>query len=186
MMGPAADYETNTVEAAHFRSYHTVIQTQQEYINGTACPCTPGWSGGRAGILPLRWRLSAELTVPFAGMWGQRAAAYVAALRVCDQVMEKNPGVSCFPYTIFYVYFEQYLNIIAVMVIVLALAASTRSHTLRACVHFTYARATGRSHVACPLNRGAVHGMPQSRSFWSPGSSSARRAAPRSWSAWCS
>jgi hypothetical protein len=49
----------------------------------------------------------------------------VAALRVCDQVMKENPGISCFPYTIFYVYFEQYLNIIAVMVLVLALAAGT-------------------------------------------------------------
>jgi hypothetical protein len=63
----------------------------------------------------------AWLTGAVAWVW----PAYTAALRVCDSIEEQNPGITCFPYTIFYVYFEQYLNIIAVMVGVLALAAGT-------------------------------------------------------------
>ena len=53
--------------------------------------------------------------------------AYTSALRVCEQIEEQNKGITCFPYTIFYVYFEMYLNIIAVMVLVLGLASRTCS-----------------------------------------------------------
>jgi len=79
-----ADWAGSDVEAVHFRTYHTVIQTQAEYIY-----------------------------------------AYESALRTCDQIMENNPGIDCFPYTVFYIYFEQYLNIIGVMVLVLSLAGRT-------------------------------------------------------------
>jgi len=79
-----ADWVGSDVEAAHFRTYHTVIQTQAEYIY-----------------------------------------AYESALRTCDQIMENNPGIDCFPYTVFYIYFEQYLNIVGVMILVLSLAGCT-------------------------------------------------------------
>ena len=74
--------DNTNVVASHFRTYHTVIQTQEQYIN-----------------------------------------AYVQALRICDEVMLNNPSVQCFPYTIFYIYFEQYLNIIDIMAILLIMAA---------------------------------------------------------------
>jgi hypothetical protein len=55
-----ADYETNVVEAAHFRTYHTVIQTQAEYISGMCllwhlCACVCVWvcaslAHGRCGV----------------------------------------------------------------------------------------------------------------------------------------
>ena len=76
------DYEQVNINASHYRTYHTVIQTQAEYIN-----------------------------------------AYVQALRICDSIMDEYPELECFPYTIFYVYFEQYLTIVQIMAIVLSMAA---------------------------------------------------------------
>eukprot|EP00158_Paraphelidium_tribonemae_P009406 Partr_v1_DN28857_c1_g1_i3_m33975 putative Niemann-Pick disease type C1 len=38
-------------------------------------------------------------------------AAYKAALRIADEIKKHNPGMEIFPYSIFYVFFEQYLTL---------------------------------------------------------------------------
>jgi len=76
------DYDRLTVNASHFRTYHTVLKTQQDYID-----------------------------------------AYEQALRICDDIEGRHPTAQCFPYTIFYVYFEQYQNIIQISVFLVIIAS---------------------------------------------------------------
>jgi len=76
------DHENTTVKTSHFRTYHTVLTTQQDFIDG-----------------------------------------YDAALGICDSIEVEYPGVGCFPYSIFYVFFEQYRNIIPVSIGLVFIAA---------------------------------------------------------------
>jgi len=77
------DREGLTVSASHFRTYHTVLKTQSDYIN-----------------------------------------AYKNAIRICDRIEQEYDDVQCFPYSIIYVYFEQYLTIVSVSIFVILLAAA--------------------------------------------------------------
>lgn len=77
---------------SHFRTYHTVLKTQDDYINALR--------SARYLTKEINQRL-AKVTPPH------------------------DPPITVFPYSIFYVFFEQYLGIqeLATMVLGLALAA---------------------------------------------------------------
>ncbi|KCV71005.1 hypothetical protein H696_01950 [Fonticula alba] len=76
--------EVTSVEASHFRTYHTVLVTQADYIH-----------------------------------------AYRQALRVADRVAEEYPGqLTAYPYSIWHIYFEQYLTIVPVAFVVLGAASA--------------------------------------------------------------
>jgi Niemann-Pick C1 protein len=64
------DPETVTIPASHFRSSHTPLRSQEDFI-----------------------------------------AAYASARRISDDVSE-NTGIEVFPYSVFYIFFDQYATII--------------------------------------------------------------------------
>ena len=64
------DPETGSVLASHFRTYHTPVRDQADFIN-----------------------------------------AYAAATRIADDISERT-GETVFPYSTFYIFFEQYSHII--------------------------------------------------------------------------
>ena len=75
------DFGNVTVTASHFRTYHTVLATQADFIN-----------------------------------------SYQNALRISDRIMEALPGLDVFPYSLFYIYFEQYNDIVSMAFLVLSVA----------------------------------------------------------------
>lgn len=70
-----------TVPASHFRTSHTPLRSQSDFIS-----------------------------------------AYRSARRIADSITAANPGVSIFPYSKFYVFFDQYLSIVRLSVTLLAAA----------------------------------------------------------------
>jgi Niemann-Pick C1 protein len=66
------DHERQTVKASHFRTYHTVLKTQKDFID-----------------------------------------AYASAKRIARQMSEEH-GMQVYPYSIFYVFFEQYTYLFTV------------------------------------------------------------------------
>ncbi|CAG8683201.1 5361_t:CDS:2, partial [Racocetra persica] len=62
--------EHNTVVASHFRTFHTPLKSQKDYIS-----------------------------------------AFHAAHRISKSIKKKNPSVDVFPYSVFYIFFEQYEHI---------------------------------------------------------------------------
>jgi Niemann-Pick C1 protein len=66
------DLENITVKASHFRTFHTPLKSQNDYI-----------------------------------------AAYHSAHRISELINEENPSVQVFPYSVFYIFFEQYEYIIS-------------------------------------------------------------------------
>jgi Niemann-Pick C1 protein len=65
------DSERDTIPASHFRTSHTPLRSQKEYI-----------------------------------------AAYASARRIADGISERT-GISVFPYSIFYIFFDQYTTIVS-------------------------------------------------------------------------
>jgi Niemann-Pick C1 protein len=65
------DVEKNTIPASAFRTSHTPLRTQKEYI-----------------------------------------AAYKAARRIASDISERN-GIEVFPYSVFYIFFDQYTTIVS-------------------------------------------------------------------------
>ncbi|KAF0464950.1 multidrug efflux transporter AcrB transmembrane domain-containing protein [Gigaspora margarita] len=63
--------KNNTIVASHFRTFHTPLKSQKDYIS-----------------------------------------AYHAAHRVSKLIKKKNPTVDVFPYSVFYIFFEQYEHIV--------------------------------------------------------------------------
>ncbi|RKP09076.1 patched family-domain-containing protein [Thamnocephalis sphaerospora] len=74
------DWQSNTVIASHFRSYHTPLKTQSDYIE-----------------------------------------AYLSARRIADNISERT-GLRVFPYSIFYIFFAQYADIVQLTSILLGAA----------------------------------------------------------------
>ncbi|KAK3067471.1 niemann-Pick type C- protein 1 [Teratosphaeriaceae sp. CCFEE 6253] len=65
------DAKALTIPASHFRTAHTPLRSQEDFI-----------------------------------------AAYAAARRIAESITEKNPGVEVFPYSKFYIFFDQYHSIV--------------------------------------------------------------------------
>ncbi|KAJ4461389.1 putative Niemann-Pick type protein 1B [Paratrimastix pyriformis] len=76
--------DNKTIISSRFRSYHTILQKQSDYINGLA-----------------------------------------NAIALADQLNKAHPSLQVFPYSVFYIFFEQYLGVVQVALqnIGLALAA---------------------------------------------------------------
>ncbi|PKC75290.1 multidrug efflux transporter AcrB transmembrane domain-containing protein [Rhizophagus irregularis] len=66
------DLEDITVKTSHFRTFHTPLKSQNDYI-----------------------------------------AAYHSAHRISELINEENPSIQVFPYSVFYIFFEQYEYIIS-------------------------------------------------------------------------
>ncbi|CAG8596163.1 11314_t:CDS:2 [Funneliformis mosseae] len=75
------DSEKITIIASHFRTFHTALKSQKDYI-----------------------------------------AAYHSAHRICELINKENPSVQVFPYSIFYIFFEQYEHIVGLAVEIFILA----------------------------------------------------------------
>ena len=65
------DKNALTIPASHFRTAHTPLRSQEDFI-----------------------------------------AAYAAARRIATEISEKNEGISVFPYSKFYIFFDQYASIV--------------------------------------------------------------------------
>ncbi|KAI9773734.1 MAG: hypothetical protein M1835_006114 [Candelina submexicana] len=75
------DSENKTIPASHFRSSHSPLRSQSDFID-----------------------------------------AYASARRISDSINEHNPGVEIFPYSKFYVFFDQYASIVRLTVTLLGSA----------------------------------------------------------------
>ncbi|CAG8477780.1 7055_t:CDS:2 [Ambispora leptoticha] len=75
------DQENATIIASHFRTFHTPLKSQRDYI-----------------------------------------AAYDSAHRISNMIQSRNNGIKVFPYSIFYIFFEQYAHIIKLTMETLILA----------------------------------------------------------------
>ncbi|CAI2200974.1 16225_t:CDS:1, partial [Funneliformis geosporum] len=75
------DSENITIIASHFRTFHTALKSQKDYI-----------------------------------------AAYHSAHRISELINKENPSVQVFPYSIFYIFFEQYENIVTLAMQIFILA----------------------------------------------------------------
>ena len=76
------DYSHVDIKASHFRTYHTVLKTQDDFIQ-----------------------------------------AYKASLRISKEIMETHPGqVEVTPYSVFYVFFDQYLHLLDDAMFILTMA----------------------------------------------------------------
>lgn len=75
------DNKTLTIPASHFRTAHTPLRSQEDFIG-----------------------------------------AYAAARRISNLIMDNNPGLDVFPYSKFYIFFDQYATIVQLTVSVLAAA----------------------------------------------------------------
>ncbi|CAG8754700.1 4506_t:CDS:1, partial [Acaulospora morrowiae] len=73
--------DNKTVVASHFRTFHTPLKSQQDYIS-----------------------------------------AHHSAKRISNLIQEKNPGVEVFPYSVFYIFFDQYEHIVQLATVILSLA----------------------------------------------------------------
>jgi Niemann-Pick C1 protein len=65
------DFEHTDVPASHFRTAHTPLRSQEDFIN-----------------------------------------AYAAARRIASEIKERNEGLDVFPYSKFYIFFDQYASIV--------------------------------------------------------------------------
>lgn len=75
--------ESNTVQASHFRTFHSPLKSQRDFIN-----------------------------------------AFEAAHRIADEISE-DIGAKVFPYSLFYVFFDQYAHIVAITQEVLGLGLAS-------------------------------------------------------------
>ncbi|KAI9659604.1 MAG: hypothetical protein M1831_003685 [Alyxoria varia] len=70
-----------TIPASHFRTSHTALRTQSDFIS-----------------------------------------AYASARRIAADIQSHNPGVSVFPYSKFYIFFDQYASIVRLTILLLGCA----------------------------------------------------------------
>ncbi|CAG8433916.1 12137_t:CDS:2 [Ambispora gerdemannii] len=75
------DQKNATITASHFRTFHTPLKSQRDYI-----------------------------------------AAYDSAHRISDMIQSRNEGIKVFPYSVFYIFFEQYAHIVKLTAETLTLA----------------------------------------------------------------
>lgn len=87
-LGGAAAYSNalviseDSVKASHFRTYHTVLKSQKDFIE-----------------------------------------AYSSALKISQEIMNKHPGkLEVAPYSVFHIYFDQYLHLFEDATLILSLA----------------------------------------------------------------